>query len=487
MEDYKKKIKFNALSSYLYLFLNSFVMLLLSPLLVRFLGNVDFGIWKSIQKILSITSVADGRSTQALKSFISNLESDHDIDKKKRLIGSAIKVSFYFMPLTIIIIVVMLFFLPQLINGISPEYINIVRITGFILGLNIILTPILSIPDSILVGTNNIYKMTNIQTVTSVLMNLLFVLSSYFGFGILGLGVISTFILLLNGVLTYIICKKTIPWLGVKKPEKGDVDVFFKYSFWVFIWMFVERVMLSTEIFLIGFLLNPTVVTKYSFSSYVIQLVIPIALLTGSAFSPSIGRFIGIKDFDNTLNIINKLKKYLKIIAILFSVGIILFNQLFIKTWVGESYYLGDFNNYLMVIIMVQLLLFRNDSQIQDQTLNIKNKVLVGLLGTVLTFILALITFNYYPNLSTIFISIILGRIIISIIFKKQVCDFLKIKIRFYDDLIIFFIITITYLISNYFFYENIYLNLGLFFLVFTYVFKYLNGKELLNILMKRK
>ena len=119
--------------------------------------------------------------------------------------------------------------------------------------------------------------------------------------------------------------------------------------------------------------------------------------------------------------------------------------------------------------------------------MNIKNKVLVGLLGTVLTFILALITFNYYPNLSTIFISIILGRIIISIIFKKQVCDFLKIKIRFYDDLIIFFIITITYLISNYFFYENIYLNLGLFFLVFTYVFKYLNGKELLNILMKRK
>ena len=61
----------------------------------------------------------------------------------------------------------------------------------------------------------------------------------------------------------------------------------------------------------------------------------------------------------------------------------ILFNQLFIKTWVGESYYLGDFNNYLMVIIMVQLLLFRNDSQIQDQTLNIKNKVLLSVQITI--------------------------------------------------------------------------------------------------------
>ncbi|MFV0194105.1 oligosaccharide flippase family protein [Empedobacter falsenii] len=487
MESYKKKIKLNVLSGYLNLFISSFIMLLISPLLVKFLGNVDFGIWKSIQRILSITSVADGRSTHALKSFISNLESDNDLDKKKRLIGSALKVSFFFMPLTVIVIIGVIYFLPTFINDIPTEYINTVRLTGFILGLNIILTPILSIPDSILIGTNNIYKLTNVQTLTTILMNVLFVISSYLGYGILGLGIISTFILILNGLLIYLICKRNVPWFGIKKPKDYEIKSFFKYSFWVFIWVFVERLFLSTEIFLIGYLLNPTEVTNYSFSSYMIQLGIPIALLTGSAFIPSIGKFIGNNDFENAQNIIIKLKKLLKIIALIFGVGIILFNQLFIQIWVGDSFYLGDFNNFLMVIIMVQLLLFRNDSQIQDQTLNIKNKVLVGLLGTLLVYILAVVAFKYYPNLSTIFISIILGRIIISIMFRIQVNKFLKSKIEFNDELFIFFIIISTYLISNYIFHKNIFLNIGLFLLLIGGIFKFLEGRELVNVLLKRK
>lgn len=487
MESYKNKIKLNALSGYLNLFINSFIMLLISPLLVKFLGNVDFGIWKSLQRILSITSVADGRSTQALKSFISNLEGDDDINKKRKLIGSALKVSFFFMPLTFIIVAGVIYFLPTFINDIPDDYISIVRITGFILGLNIILTPILSIPDSILVGTNNIYRLTNIQTLTTVLMNILFVLSSYLEYGILGLGIVSTFILLVNGLLIFLVCKKTIPWFGINKSNKEDVNVFFKYSFWVFIWVFIERLFLSTEIFLIGYLLNPSEVTKYSFSSYIVQLGIPIALLTGSAFIPTIGKFLGQQDFDNSKLMIKKVKKLLKILSLIFGIGIVLFNKLFITLWVGEQYYLGDFNNLLMVIIMIQLLLFRNDSQIQDQTLNIKNKVLVGFLGTMLVFILSIFSYKFYPSVSSIFISIILGRILISILFRRQVNNFFKLKVEFKDEIFIFMIIISIYIISTYIFKKNIYLDLGLFILLMGCVYKFLEGKELINVLLKRR
>lgn len=486
MEDYKKKIKLNALSGYLNLFLNSFIMLLISPLLVKFLGNVDFGIWKSIQKILSITSVADGRSTQALKSFISNLEGDNDVNKKKRLIGSALKVSFFFMPLTVIIIAGVIYFLPTFINDIPADYISIVRITGFVLALNIILTPILSIPDSILVGTNNIYKLTNIQTLTTLLMNAMFVLFSYLGYGILGLGIVSTFILLLNGVLIYFICKKTIPWFGIKKPDKKDISVFFKFSFWVFIWMFVERLMLSTEIFLIGYLLSPIDVTIYSFSSYVVQLVLPIALLTSSAFVPTIGKFIGNNDFVNVINITKKLKNSLKIISIIFGVSIVLFNHLFIKIWVGEFYYLGDFNNFLMVIIMVQLLLFRSDSQIQDQTLKIKNKVIIGLIGTVFVFVLAILVFKLRNELSSIFLSIIFGRILITIFFRIYLNSFLNVKkVDFKDELLIFSVICLTYLLS-YLFHNNLALNLLIFSIVILSVYKFCDGKTIIKTIINK-
>ncbi|OAD45670.1 oligosaccharide flippase family protein [Polaribacter atrinae] len=486
MEDYKKKVKLNALSAYLNLFINSFVLFIISPLLVRFLGDMNFGIWKSIQKILSITSVADGRSSQALKSFIANSESDLDFDKKKRLIGSALKVSFYFMPLTLVVVALMVYYLPSLMNDIPKEYVSIVRITGFILGINLIITPLLTIPDSILIGTNNVFKLNFVQTFTTVLMNCLFLLTAYLGYGIIGLAGVSTFILILNGLIIYIICRKNILWFGIKKPEKEEVDVFFNFSFWVLLWVFIERLFLSTEIFLIGYLINPVEVTKYSFSAYVVQLVIPVALLTGSAFIPTLGNLVGQKDFSNAAKVISNIKQALRIIAIAFGCGIILFNNIFVELWVGKEYYLGDFNNFLMVLIMIQLLLFRNDSQIKDLTLDIKKKVIYGAIGTVLVFLLGIITYRYYSSITAIFISIFVGRLLLTIVFRKQVNSFFSLPVEFKDELIILSIISFTYCLFTYLLEDNLLFKISYFLLLVIVLVKYFGGNKILKFLIKK-
>ncbi len=81
-------------------------------------------------------------------------------------------------------------------------------------------------------------------------------------------------------MIVYLICRKKIHCFGFRKPEKEEVKIFFNFSFWVLLWSFLERLLLSTEIFLIGYLITPVEVTNYSFSAYAIQLVIPIALFT---------------------------------------------------------------------------------------------------------------------------------------------------------------------------------------------------------------
>ena len=48
-----------------------------------------------------------------------------------------------------------------------------------------------------------------------------------------------------------------------------------------------------TEILLVGYLLNPKMVTNYVFSAYMVQIAISFALLSGSAITPSLGRLIG--------------------------------------------------------------------------------------------------------------------------------------------------------------------------------------------------
>lgn len=486
MEGYQRKVKLNALSSYFNLFINSLTLLLISPLLVRFLGDMNFGIWKSIQRILSITSVADGQSGQALKSFIANSESNTDYDRKRRLIGSALKVSLYFMPLTLVLVGCIVYFLPSLMNDIPESYVPAIRFTGFILGINLIITPLLAIPDSILIGTNNLFTLNKVQIFTTVLMNCLFLLVAFLDYGIVGLAYVSTFVLVLNGLIVYLICKKTIHWFGFRKPKKEEVKIFFNFSFWVLLWSFLERLLLSTEIFLIGYLITPVEVTNYSFSAYAIQLVVPIALFTGSAFIPSLGNFVGQKDLINSRKVIFNIKSALLIISISFGCGIILFNNLFVKLWIGEDYYLGDLNNFLMVVIMIQLLLLRNDSQIKDLTLNIKMKVVYGAIGTFLVFLLAIVSYSFYPNISSIFLSIIVGRLLMTIVFRKQVNSFFKIPVVFKDEISVFLIVSFTYVLFTYFLIDSLIIKVCYFLLLLFVIFKYFGGKTILKFIIKK-
>jgi O-antigen/teichoic acid export membrane protein len=486
MEGYQRKVKLNALSSYFNLFINSLTLLLISPLLVRFLGDMNFGIWKSIQRILSITSVADGQSGQALKSFIANSQSNVDYDRKRRLIGSALKVSLYFMPLTFVLVGCIVYFLPSLMNDIPEAYVPVIRFTGFILGINLIITPLLAIPDSILIGTNNLFTLNKVQIFTTVLMNCLFLLVAFLDYGIIGLAYVSMIVLVLNGLLVYLICKKKIHWFGFRKPQKDEVKIFFNFSFWILLWSFLERLLLSTEIFLIGYLITPVEVTNYSISAYAIQLVVPIALFTGSAFIPSLGNFVGQKDLINSRKVIYTIKSALTIISVVFGCGIVLFNNIFVKLWIGKDYYLGDFNNFLMVIIMVQLLLLRNDSQIKDITLNVKMKVIYGALGTFLVFLFAILSYSYYPNISSIFLSIIVGRLLMTIVFRKQVNSFFNIPVVFKDEISVFLLVSFTYVLFAYFLIDSLITKVCYFLLLLFVLFKYFGGKALFQFIIKK-
>src|SRR5690554_1619033 len=150
----------NAFTSYINFIVNAGLVFFISPFLVTYLGSSTFGIWKSIQQILGFASIADGRASQALKWVIAN-KKDVDNDREKQeIIGSAIRIWLYFLPVLLISVGVLVFLLPNLINGLQFHEVNIVRVAGMILGMNIILTPLLGIPDAVLVGINEAHKST---------------------------------------------------------------------------------------------------------------------------------------------------------------------------------------------------------------------------------------------------------------------------------------------------------------------------------------
>ena len=193
---------------------------------------------------MDFASIADGRATQALKWIIANDECCGNIVRKKQAVGSALIVWSWFLPLMLTIIVLLVYNLPLLINQLDHAMYNKVYNVGLILGANLLIYPIYAIPDAILVGTNNGYKSTVIQTVGVVVSNLLMILSSSLGYGIVGLACVLILITFSNGLFVFIMCKKSVAWFGIKKPSKEQVSSFFNFSFWILGWSFIQKLIL---------------------------------------------------------------------------------------------------------------------------------------------------------------------------------------------------------------------------------------------------
>jgi len=444
-----RSAKLNALASYASFIVNSILSFFVSPFLVQYLGSSNFGIWKSIQKYMTFATVADGRATQALKWVIANDESNQNVLEKQQAVGSALKVWSYFLPFVLVFISIIVWKLPELINGLNSELYPKVQNLGVILGLNLLINPLIGIPDAILVGTNNGYRSTLIKTVGIILSNFFMILSSYLGYGLIGLGVVVLSITCLNSIFIFYVCKRSVSWLGIKNPSKLQLQSFLGFSFWVLIWSFVSKLILSTEILLISYLLGPQEVSNYVFSAYLVQLCVAVALSTGSAITPTLGKLIGAKEWHKARKVTEVIRETILFITAFFSGLILLVNENFVSLWVGDGFFLGSHTNLMVVLIMIQLVMFRIEGQIQDLSLEIRNKVLVGGIGSVLSFVLGLIFYGVMDTrVEGLFIGVLIGRVSLNIAFKVMVNQMMNIKTNYKSLVYLGFIVTSCYVLG---------------------------------------
>ena len=443
------KSKLNALSSYINYSITAILSFFIQPYLIRLLGNTSFGVLKQIQKLMDFASVADGRASQALKWIIAN-KSNSTTDEKRQAVGCSLKVWMYFSPFLIIAIAVIVYILPFSIHNLDKNMQGTVRMVGFILGMNIVLNPLFNIPDAVLVGVNETYKTTYAKTFGHIISTILMVYVAYLGFGIVGITLVTLGISFLVGITIFIICKYSVKWFGIKKPDKKQVSSFLNFSVWVLMWTFVNRLFLAEETLLVAWLIGAEKVTDYTVTSYIYVMALSIALVTTSAAMPGLGNMYGKKDFTACKKIVNSVREINLFMASVFACIILLLNKNFVTLWMGEIYYMGDWVNLLIVLIMVQLILIRNEGQLQDISLDIRSKVLYGLLAAVLGLILGIILYKFTNKLETIFLGLFIGRVFTSIKFPNLVKQIFSVKNEYGKMFILITLIVLCFFIGKY-------------------------------------
>jgi O-antigen/teichoic acid export membrane protein len=420
-----RKATLNAIAATLDYFAKLAVGFLVTPFLVSGLGDYYFGVWQILLRLIGYITPASGRPTQALKFTLANQQSVPDIDQKKRNVGSTLAVWVFFLPIMVCLGAVLAWFVPEWIK--APQTTTwFIRVAAGILVVNLAILNLATIPQAIIEGENLGYKRMGVSAALVFLGGVLTWLALYLHTGLTGVAVATLAITTLTGFFWLIVGKTYVPWFGISKPAKSEALAFLKLSWWFMGWNLIMILMTASDVVLLGMLNSVESVTNYSLTKYAPETLISLVAIMVFGIAPGLGGIIGSGDKKKAGSVRGEIMILTWLIVTVLGATVLIWNQAFLNLWVGGKYYLGPLPNLLIIVVITQFVLIRNDSNFIDLTLRLRKKVILGGVSVAISLLLASAMVAYL-NLGVVglCLGLIAGRIILSIGYPLLVGKFL--------------------------------------------------------------
>ena len=213
-----KKASLNSVATALNQGARAIVGFVVNPLLLRYLGDVTFGHWQVVYRLIGQTNPAGGRPSEALKWFIANRQSSDDLQVKRQAVASAIVVWLIFIPVLLPIGAVVGWFAPIWLHVPPADY-AVVRLTAAVLVAGVVIMGLTNIPWAALAGENLGYKRMGITAAFEFVGGGLMVVAAVSGAGLVGLAVATVVVTVMSGALFLWLARRYIPWFGVARPD----------------------------------------------------------------------------------------------------------------------------------------------------------------------------------------------------------------------------------------------------------------------------
>ena len=408
-----KKASLNAAAAAAEHIARTVIGLMVTPFLVSRLGAGLYGIWQVLQRLIGHASPASGRPGEALKWTVAHDQASDDFERKRRAVGNALAVWALFLPLLLGIGGVLAWLAPSWLDS-SAASDTTIRVAAMILVIDAALFSLFYLPQSILQGENLGYKRLGLSVLLVIAVKTTLVAVVYLGFGLVGMTIATVAGTLLWGVAYTWIARSQVPWLGIARPSRSEIRPFIGLSWWFLVWNLVMQLMQAADVVVLGVVASPVLVTTYTLARYLPQAItIAVATLI-FAIMPGLGRLVGAGDIERASRIRTETLALVWTMTTIAGGTVLLWEETFLRAWVGARYYPGTAATLLIMVMVMQFAMIRTDANIIDLTLNLRRKVLLGLVSGVLSIALAWIFLEVGWGIVGLATGFIVGRLIIS-------------------------------------------------------------------------
>jgi O-antigen/teichoic acid export membrane protein len=428
-ETLSKKASLNMVASVLDYGARVIVGLLINPILVSGLGNVAFGVYQVLGRLIGFATPAGGRPSQALKWTIARDQYSERYEAKRLQVGSAVAVWLLFLPILAVAGGVLAWFAPLLVD--APESLHLtIRIAAGLLVLELIANNLLTLPQAVLQGENLGYKRMGLTTLVVFVGGAITAAAVLLGSGLVGVAAAALTTTLLTGAVFWWVTRAQVGWFGIERPALREVGVFARLSGWFLLWNLVMQLMRGSDVVVLGIAGSAQLVTVFTLSRYVPEAIFEAVAIVVSGIMPGLGGLLGARDTGRAIAVRTESMCVTWLIATASGATFLLWQESFLRLWVGEEYYPGRAATLLIILMILQFSFIRNDAAIIDLTLKLRAKVLLGLASAGLSIGLAVLLLRTWDEpIPALAVGFIAGRSILTIAYPWIVCRALTIPL----------------------------------------------------------
>ncbi|MGH7456483.1 MAG: lipopolysaccharide biosynthesis protein, partial [bacterium] len=276
-------------------------------------------------------------------------------------------------------------------------------------------------------GENLGYKRMGLSTILVFVGGGLAALALYLKTGLIGVAASTFAATCLTGILFLQVARSYVPWFGIAKPAWESVRQFAGLSGWFLAWNLVMKLMRASDVVLLGILSSAELVTTYSLTKYVPETLINLVAIVVFGATPGLGGIIGSGNLQKAVRIRNEMMIFTWLITTVAGATILLWNKSFLQLWVGAEYSAGALPTLLIILLVIQFVLIRNDANLIDLTLDLRRKVFTGFLSTALALVVAGVLVRFYnAGITGLCLGFLAGRLILSLVYPWLVGRFLS-------------------------------------------------------------
>jgi len=258
----------------------------------------------------------------------------------------------------------------------------------------------------------------------------LIVLALYLETGLVGIAAANIATTLLTGALFVGIVRRYVPWFGIARPAWHEIRQFFRLSGWFLVWFLVLQLIRSSDVIILGILDSAETVTTYTLTKYIPETLITMIFVLVGSVTPGLGGIIGNGELQRATVVRSEIMVLTWLITVGVGTSAIAWDETFLGLWVGSEHYAGSLATLLIVLMVAQFVLIQNDARVIDLTLDIRQKVLVGLVASGISIAIASVALHVFDGgIVGLCLGFILGRLILSVGYPAIIGRFLNISL----------------------------------------------------------